>query len=53
MDFKKMSLTELVVELNKFRNQILNQGYKMTSRQHARWDALEKEYRYKSEELCR
>lgn len=53
MDFKKMNLTELVVELNKFRNQILNQGYKMTSRQHARWAALAKEYRYKSEELCK
>ena len=53
MDFKKMTLTELVIELNRFRDQIMKQGFKMTSKQHARWEALAKAYREESEYLAK
>lgn len=52
-DFREMTISELVAELDRFRNQILKQGYKMTYKQHARWSALSREYRLKCEDLAR
>ena len=52
-DFREMTLNEVVAELNRFRNQILKQNYKMTYNQRARWRALMREYEFKSEYLAK
>ena len=53
MRFEEMNLNELVAELDRFRNQIENQGFKMTEAQRRRWCALSKIYKRTSAELIK
>lgn len=53
MRFEEMNLNELVAEMDRFRNQIENQGFKMTDAQRNRWRALSKIYQRTSAELIK
>ena len=53
MRFENMNLNEVIAELNRFRNQIENQGFKMTDAQRRRWCALSIQYRKISAELAK
>lgn len=53
MDFTKMTLTELITEMNNFRNQLENQNFPITPAQKRRWNALKKAHQELSDYLAK